>query len=127
VQLYAVRSPGREGGAIHRCRIFASALGADLSDPRRTCIVATNVAETSITVLDAVYVIDGGLEMAKRDAPLLGQSQCTRLVNQFKPPGEDRVQVLVCSYLVSPAGYNMQDDCRFVHVFDQPSSEAAYT
>jgi hypothetical protein len=37
-------------------------LDADPSDPRRTCVVATNIAETLITVPDAVYVIDVGLE-----------------------------------------------------------------
>jgi superfamily II DNA/RNA helicase len=57
----------------------------------------------------------------------MDQSQRARLVSRFNTPGENAIQVLVCSYLVSPAGYNLQGDCRFVHVFDPPSSEAART
>jgi HrpA-like RNA helicase len=45
---------------------------AEPEDKRRACFVATNVAETSITIPTAVYVIDTGLEKVKRFSPRLG-------------------------------------------------------
>jgi HrpA-like RNA helicase len=48
--------------ACSRTNIFDAAPG----DNRRTCVVATNVAETSLTFPSAVYVIDTGLSWVKR-------------------------------------------------------------
>lgn len=55
----------------------------------------------------------------------LDQKQRARLVEEFNTPGEDKLQVLACSYLVSLAGYNMQGACRKVHIFDPPTGESA--
>jgi HrpA-like RNA helicase len=59
--------------AYSRTAIFGAAPG----DNRRTCVVATNVAETSLTLPNAVYVIDTGLRRVKRFNPRLDAEDLT--------------------------------------------------
>ena len=55
----------------------------------------------------------------------LDAGQRTTLVNSFNDTASDDLQVLVCNYSCSPAGYNMQKANRNVHLFDPAPCESA--
>ena len=55
----------------------------------------------------------------------IDQGQRASLVGKFNDSADRDAMVLVCSFMVSLAGYNLQEACCYVHIFDPPTSEAA--
>lgn len=55
----------------------------------------------------------------------LDAGQRTTLVNGFNDTASEHLQILICNYSCSPAGYNMQKANRNVHLFDPAPCESA--
>jgi hypothetical protein len=104
-----------------RLRTFVALIADQVLRRQEKAIVwvAYPATQKLIVSLMAVLNIASRAFLATLDATERGN--LVRAFNNEKDP----LRVLICNYVCSPAGYNLQQACRYVHLLDPPPSKSA--